>query len=251
MSKIKIEDIQAEVTNQGWKLISSTYKNLENEMIFQCPEGHEVRAPWKKMRNGLSCPVCSQNIFKAQDMNIIPKKKKSTRILALDQATQKTGFSIYDDGKLIRYGVFTVSGADEAERIFLIKNWLINMITNWEPDWVGLEGIQFQKASEKGTIKADENHLSITIFQTLARLQGVLIDACYTMNIKYEVCPTNTWRNYCGVKGRARAERKKSMQSLAKQWYDVTVSDDEADAIGIGKYLAYKVGFDRPLENWE
>ena len=28
------------------------------------------------------------------------------------------------------------------------------------------------------------------------------------------------------------------MQLLAKTWYDVTVSEDEADAIGIGKYVA-------------
>lgn len=57
------------------------------------------------------------------------------------------------------------------------------------------------------------------------------------MGIPYEVCPTNTWRNACGVRGSTRAEKKKSMQQLAKKWYDVDITDDEADAIGIGKYL--------------
>ena len=28
------------------------------------------------------------------------------------------------------------------------------------------------------------------------------------------------------------------MQLLAKEWFDISVSDDVADAIGIGKYLA-------------
>ena len=41
------------------------------------------------------------------------------------------------------------------------------------------------------------------------------------------------------------------MQALAKQWYDVSISDDEADAIGIGRYLSNKIGFDREIENWE
>lgn len=251
MSKIKIDDIRSLLSEQNWKLISEEYKNLDSELIFICPEGHEVRSSWKKMRINLDCPVCNQNQLKNQDTTIIPKGKKVTRVLCLDQATQKTGFSIFDNGKLIRYGVFSATSSDETERIFLIKNWLINMINNWKPDKIGIEGIQFQQASEKGTIKQYESHMSITVFQVLARLQGVLLDVCYTMNIKCEVCPTNTWRNYCGVKGRTRAEKKKSMQALAKQWYDVSISDDEADAIGIGRYLSNKVGFDREIENWE
>ena len=49
--------------------------------------------------------------------------------------------------------MFSATSSDETERIFLIKNWLINMINNWKPDRIGIEGIQFQQASEKGTIK--------------------------------------------------------------------------------------------------
>lgn len=250
MSKIKIEDIQAQLSEQHWKLKSTQYKNLESELIFECPEGHEVISNWKKMRLNLDCPICNQNSFKNQDMTIIPKKKKTTRVLCLDQATQTTGFSIFDNGRLIRYGVFSVSG-DEVERIHLIKNWFINMVNSWEPDKIGIEGIQFQHLSEKGTIKNYEGFMSVTVFQALARLQGVLLETCYSLGVPCEVCPTNTWRGHCGVKGRSRAEKKKSMQNLAKQWYDISVSDDEADAIGIGRYVAHKVGFDKKIENWE
>ena len=79
--------------------------------------------------------------------------------------------------------------------------------------------------------------MSVTVFQTLARLQGILMETCYSAKIKFEVCPTNTWRHSCGVKGRSRTDKKRSMQLLAKQWYDITVSEDEADAIGIGHHL--------------
>ena len=31
------------------------------------------------------------------------------------------------------------------------------------------------------------------------------------------------------------------MQLLAKQWYDITISEDEADAIGIGHYAVNNI----------
>jgi hypothetical protein len=61
---------------------------------------------------------------------------------------------------------------------------------------------------------------------------------CYELGVPFEICPTNTWRAHCKVRGNSRTDKKRSMQLLAKTWYDVTVSEDEADAIGIGKYVA-------------
>lgn len=93
--------------------------------------------------------------------------------------------------------------------------------------------------------------MGVTVFQTLARLQGILMETCYTQKIPYEVCPTNTWRHACGVKGKSRADKKRSMQMLVKQWYDVTISDDESDAIGIGRYLTQHVNKNTTIQNWE
>ena len=41
------------------------------------------------------------------------------------------------------------------------------------------------------------------------------------------------------------------MQKLIKDWYDITVSDDVADAIGIGKWVSEKVNKSVVLTNWE
>jgi hypothetical protein len=84
VSKIKIEDIEKQVSEHNWKLISTEYHNLDSELIFKCNEGHEVYASWKKMRTKLECPVCKSNIYKGQSSEIIPKKKGQKRILALD-----------------------------------------------------------------------------------------------------------------------------------------------------------------------
>jgi hypothetical protein len=61
MSKIKLADIQELIAPEGWKVISDSYSNLETEMIFECPEGHRVFAPWKKLRNKRECPTCAKN----------------------------------------------------------------------------------------------------------------------------------------------------------------------------------------------
>lgn len=119
------------------------------------------------------------------------------------------------------------------------------MINNWKPDYIALEGIQFQDEV------AGESKMGITVFQTLARLQGVLMDTCLELKVPFEICSTNTWRAHCGVKGRKRADKKKSMQLIVKDKYDISVTNDEADAIGIGIYLADKIAHSAVVEDWE
>ena len=232
MARITIETINEELAPTGWKCISTEYKNLDSELQFNCEEGHLVCAPWKKIRKLPECPVCKRNKHKSNNALLVESKKKGQkRILALDQATHVTGWSIYDGQALIRYGTFSTNQKDEIARISTIKNWLISMIENWKPDFVAIEGIQFQDESSG-------NKMGVTVFQGLARLQGVLMETCYAQKIDYTICPTNTWRNHCGVKGRYRADKKRSMQLIAKKWYDISLTDDEADAVGIGKYAA-------------
>ena len=239
MAKIKIETIAEELAPEGWKVLSTDYQNLDTEMEFLCSEGHKVYAPWKKIRAKRDCPVCRQNQFK-QNMNIIkPKMKGENRVLALDQASHVTGYSIFDGPNLVSYGTFSAKETDEAKRFHEIRLWLISMIENWQCDIIGIEGIQYQQT------------MGVTTFQTLARLQGVLMDLCVELNIPYVICPTNTWRAHCGVKGTKRTDKKRSMQLLVKDWYDVTVSDDIADAVGIGKYVSDTNQQKTKIVNWE
>ena len=244
MSKISVPLISQELAPDNWKILSTDYQNLDTELTFECPEGHKVISTWKKLRTKRECPVCKQNSLKENKPIIIEKKKGEQRILALDQSSHITGWAIFDDKKLVRYGMYEVLSGDEDARIHEIRHWLISMIENWQPTLIGIEGIQFQEQSAGRA-------MGVTVFQTLARLQGVLIETCYDLNIPYKIAPTNTWRAYCNVKGRARADRKKSMQLLVKQWYDVSVTDDESDAIGIGKYLSENLSSQTEVINWE
>ena len=243
MSKIKIQDIKDTISGAGWELISETYKNLDEELIFKCPEGHSVYSSWKKMRNKLECPVCKQNIYKDTSQKKYSKPKGTTRVLALDQATKVSGYSIFDDNKLIKYGIFSTNLDNEIKRDLDIKNWLINLINNWQPDYIALEGIQLQEDTGR--------KIGVTTFETLARLQGILMATVEELNLPYLICPTNTWRKYSNVKGRARTDKKRSAQLIIKKDYDISVTEDEADAILIGKYAANTVSKKTQIVSWE
>ena len=245
MAKIKIEDLRAAAENIGWKVISEKYENLETEMEFQCNEGHQIYAPWKKLRNKMECPICKANIYKNAETKVVPKKKGTKRILALDQATKVTGYAIYDGDQLVKYGTFTTYKDTQEDKFSDVRGWLINMINVWQPEFVGFEGIQLQDNLEGG------QKMGVTTFEALARLQGAIMVTCKEMNVPFEIYPTNTWRQACGVKGRARAEKKRSMQKLAKEWFDISVTEDEADAIGIGKHASTQFGKIYTINNWE
>ena len=243
MSKIKIDDIRKAAIEHNWILLSEEYKNLDSELIFRCDEGHKIYLPYKKVRDKWECPICKQNQYYNFSNEIIPKKKSVQRTIGLDQATHITGYSIFDDGELIYAGIFEAEAEDEISRDIEIKNWFIQLIKNWKPDIIALEGIQLQQFNNKT--------IGVTTYQTLARLQGILMMTCHEQKIDYVVVPPATWRAHCQVKGRTRADRKRSMQMKVKEWFDITVSDDVADAIGIGKYTNDKHRKKVEIFDWE
>ena len=242
MAKIKIDDIRKVAIEHDWELVSCEYKNLDSTLEFICNEGHHVFLPYKKVRDKWECPICRQNQYNFSD-KIIPKEKSIQRSIGLDQATHTTGYSIFDNEKLIFADTFNATAADEIERDIEIKNWLIQLIQNWKPDVIGIEGIQLQQLNNKT--------VGVTTYQTLARLQGILMATCSEQKIDYVIVPPATWRAHCEVKGRTRIDRKRSMQNKVKEWFDITVSDDIADAIGIGKYISDKHKKKVEIFNWE
>ena len=143
MGRISIESIKQELENDGWQLISTTYKNLDTNLEYKCKEGHTVIGPWKKYRENRICPSCMRERLKPDDSKY-KKKKSDYRILALDQATRTSGYAVFNNKNLIDYGSFTVDEGTDIERSVKVKQWMISLIDRYEVDFVGLEGIQFQ-----------------------------------------------------------------------------------------------------------
>ena len=239
MSRISIDDIREALVADDWTLISNTYKNLDTNLEFRCDKGHIVIAPWKKIRDNRICPTCMRERLKTKDFKNTKKKKGDYRILALDQATHISGYAIFNNKNLIDYGSFEAIGTNDIERGVQIKQWMISLIDQFQIDFVGIEGIQYQTAA------------GVTTFETLARLQGILAATCIEEKVQYKIVPTNTWRVHCGVKGRSRPDRKRSMQRLVKEWFNLNATEDECDAIGIGKYFCDKQIPSVEVIDWE
>ena len=239
MSTINVYVVRNALEAEGWQLASEVYKNLKTPLEMICPAGHKQEQTFEQWRKHKICDVCMAGDPYKVKKNKVPKKGTGVqRILALDAATSITGYSIYDNKVLVGYGTYKTSSSLQAtERINQVKNWLRAALNECQPDFVGIENIQLQKYGAKAT------DVQVKTFQTLANLQGVLLDIIFEAEISNELVYPSEWRSYCGINDGDvhRDAKKKAAQTKVKVWYDMDCTEDEADAICIGKYFCGKL----------
>jgi len=147
---------------------------------------------------------------------------KNIKILAIDQSTKITGYSIWEDKKLINYGIIEVDHNEKnpMERMCQMYFSIKNLIDEIKPDFVGFEGIQFQR--------------NYQTYSLLSQLQGLILSILFERNMAFLYLEPTKWKAYCKIKGRKRAEQKANTIQMVKDKFSIEVSEDEADAIGIG-----------------
>lgn len=227
----KLDNVKEEVAVLGWSLLSNTYTNKNTLMRFLCPNGHEVECSLEQWRKRQKCPVCEH---KSQ---VPTKPQKTNRVLALDAATQITGWAVFDDGKLVSYGKFAAKGAETANKIYDFAMWLIGVIGNWCPDYVVIEDIQQQN--------------NVQVFKTLAKLQGVIEFVLLENSVDFSFVSSNSWKSYSEVRGRTRVDQKKSAQLKVVNVYGINGTEDESDAILLGRYAVDKLLKTKRMVNFE
>lgn len=220
----KLDDTKKEVASLKWQLLSDTYKNLDTIMNFQCPEGHILQLTMRQWRKNPICNICEHS-------SVIKEKKKNTqRIIALDNATHITGWAVFDNTQLVSYGKYTTQDKDTSDRILEMGDWLSNLLVKWEPNTIILEDIQQQN--------------NVSTFKVLAKLQGVLEYISKKNEVEYYIISPATWKHNAQVQGRTRIDQKRSAQLIVNKLYGVQATQDECDAILLGKY-----GVDKFLKN--
>lgn len=220
----KLDDTKKEVASLKWQLLSDTYKNLDTIMNFQCPEGHVLQLTMRQWRKNPVCNICEHS-------SVIKEKKKNTqRIIALDNATHITGWAVFDNTQLVSYGKYTTQDKDTSDRILEMGDWLSNLLVKWEPSTIILEDIQQQN--------------NVSTFKVLAKLQGVLEYISKKNGVEYYIISPATWKHNAQVQGRTRVDQKRSAQLIVNRLYGVQATQDECDAILLGKY-----GVDKFLKN--
>ena len=147
-------------------------------------------------------------------------------VLSLDQAAVTTGWALFENNKLINKGSFTIKKTLPIEvRLWQIQQSLLDVIyknlNDRNPDIIVFEGIQQQS--------------NVETFRKLAMVQAAILLLCYDLGIKYIIYSPSEWRAINGGGyGRKREEQKNAAIIKAKEWYQVDVDSDIADAINIG-----------------
>ena len=157
-------------------------------------------------------------------------QQMSKVIIALDQSTKVSGYSIYKDGLLNDYGHISPSG-DYLVRITKLIKWLENEIlkNKNEEILILLEDIQLQATPDSG------EKFNVLTFKKLAHCQGALLYYLVKNQINYEIVPSTVWKSRCKIKGTQREIQKKNAQKYVLDTFGIEATQDEADAICIGK----------------
>lgn len=149
------------------------------------------------------------------------------RILALDQSSRVSGWSIYDNDKLIDFGHFSIPSFLPVERkMNELMRQLCELHNKFEFAAIAFEDIQLQA----GNVKT---------FKILSYMQAAIIIWCYDNDMSYKILAPSHWRsilkdNFHLSFGRKRTEQKQVAQEFVQNKFNITVTEDEADSICLG-----------------
>ena len=153
-----------------------------------------------------------------------------SKILAFDQSTKISAYSLWVDGKYIESGIIDLHKMkDTSERIRAMGVELGNMIEKYSPEKVVLEEVAQQS-----------NPLTLKL---LARIQGVIIGYCAANNIETYIVEPSKWRSVLHFRqgsGVKREELKAQAMKYIKDIYGLELSEDACESLCIGE-AAHKI----------
>ena len=148
------------------------------------------------------------------------------RTLALDQSSKITGWAIFQDGKLEKYGKWSFNDENLGARLVKIRNAFIKIVQEEKIEQVVIEDIQMQE--------------NVLLFKALAEVFGVIYEAAIELNLPIEAVLASSWKSTLNIKGHQRAEQKRNAQLYVTNTYNVKPTQDECDAICIGDHYFTK-----------
>ena len=146
------------------------------------------------------------------------------RILSLDLSTHSSGYAIGEDGKLKQHGCITASSKDVISRIIKMRDQLSEIIKNNKIDKIIMQEVRPQYNSHTNKV--------------LMWLQAAIVIGAHEVDkqIEYEFIGASSWRAALKIKqgrGIKREDVKPQDIQYVKNKYNITVNDDQADAICI------------------
>jgi Holliday junction resolvasome RuvABC endonuclease subunit len=124
------------------------------------------------------------------------------KLLAIDQSSRVSGYAIFDNNKIVKYGKIELKDDDIGVRLNVLRNTLINLVQKYEIDTVAFEDIYMD----------GQRVNNVATFKVLAEVFGVCEELFISLNLPYTAVLAGTWKSTLGVKGKTRPEQKKSAQ---------------------------------------
>ena len=110
-----------------------------------------------------------------------------------------------------------------------VREKVLSLIDEYQITNIVFEDIQLQNNAE--------------IFKTLAEVYGVLLELFTEINMPYKSVLASSWKSTLHITGSKRSEQKRNAQNWVEANYGVRPTQDECDAICIGRhYLIREVG---------
>ena len=156
-----------------------------------------------------------------------------SNLLALDQSSYTTGYSVFKDGQPVAISHFTAQGDDLGKRLEQIKTNIIELIAKYDIDEVVFEDIQLQDM-------AGGKEVGIKTFKILAEVFGVVHELLTEMEMDYTIVPPVVWKATFKIAGKGRKVEKKMAQDYVFNTYGIKCTEDEADATCIGAHVLKK-----------
>lgn len=146
------------------------------------------------------------------------------KILSLDLSTKSTGWAIGENQQLLAYGCIMKNSKNVVARIVEMKNEIDNLIRTYHIEKIIMEEVRPDYNAHTGKV--------------LMWLQAAVVIAAYENNPKIECdfIGASSWRAMLSIKqgrGIKREQLKPKDIKYVQDKYNITVNDDEADAICI------------------
>jgi Holliday junction resolvasome RuvABC endonuclease subunit len=147
------------------------------------------------------------------------------KILAFDQSTNLTGWSLFDNGQYVDSGVIDKHKVkDSDQRIAEMGLAMCRLIKEYRPDTVTIEATQKQ------------SNIKTVIY--LAQLQGCIILYCASKGIKLNILHPTEWRSVLsykqGPKVRREELKQQSIDYVKEHLGFDNFTEDQCEACCIG-----------------
>jgi crossover junction endodeoxyribonuclease RuvC len=157
--------------------------------------------------------------------------KTNTKILSIDQSTVLTGIAIFEDKKYKSHSLIDLHKLKNSDEKFdtMCKE-LWKLMKDVSPAYIVFEDVSLQT--------------NVSILRLLSQLQGIIIAYCILNEIPFTIYKPTEWRKLLGFKqGKnvKRPELKQQAKDYVLDKYNLTVGEDEADAICIGEALLKEI----------